>query len=238
MDFTKIRSIWWSGTCYHLEQLQAIISSNDVESYAYILHDKDKKDDNPNELKKPHYHFLVHFYTNQRGTWFKMFASDDMGIVFAQPTNTPKSAYDYLIHDTPIARKQKKYLYKETDRTSTIDNFETEDKVDENVELYEDLLQLLNGEMTWHELIRKKPKRIHMIANIKVAYDMLFYETYGYRYFEKDNIRVNPRTGEVIRPQKQPPQKPYSPSPTPQPQKPTTHHADLIPIDNDENLPF
>jgi hypothetical protein len=93
---------------------------------------------------------------------------------------------DYLIHDTPTARKQKKHLYESDLRTSTIETFETEDKIDENAELYADLLALLNNEITWHELIRKKPKRIHMIANIKVAYDLLYFETYGIRYFERN----------------------------------------------------
>lgn len=225
MDFTKIRSIWWSGTCYHKEQLDAIISSNDVESFAYILHDKDKKDDNPKELKKPHYHFLIHFYTNQRGAWFKSFASDDMGIVFAQPTNTQKAAFDYLIHDTPTARKQKKHLYAESERISTIDTFEAEEKIDENLELYEDLLQLLNQQITWHDLIRKKPKRIHMIANIKVAFDMLFFETYGRRFFD-----IGQHLNHKRQPHDRPPQ--YSQPHTPKlPPK-------LIPIENDDDMPF
>ena len=190
MDYSKIRATWWSGTCYHIEQLNAIISSTDIKAFAYILHDKDKQD-NSNELKKPHYHFLVLFYQSQRGAWFKAFASDDMGFVFYQPCYAPQGAYDYLIHDTPTARKQKKHLYDPTLRTSTIETFETEDKIDENLELYEDLLELLNNKITWHELIRKKPKRIHMIANIKVAYDMLYFETYGHDILNKIHTNRN-----------------------------------------------
>ena len=34
-------------------------------------------------------------------------------------------------------------------------------------------MALINKEMTWHELIQRKPKRIHMIGNIKTAYDLL-----------------------------------------------------------------
>ena len=99
MDYSKILSTWWSGTCYHLEQLNAIITSPDIKNYAYILHDKDKQENG--ELKKPHYHFLVQFARTQRGSWFKAFNTDDMGIVFYERSTIPESAYNYLIHDTP-----------------------------------------------------------------------------------------------------------------------------------------
>lgn len=226
MDYSKIRATWFTGTCYHLEQLNAITSSTDIRSYAFIMHDKDKQDNG--ELKKPHYHFLVQFYQTQRGAWFKAFASDDMGFVFYQPCYAPQGAYDYLIHDTPTARKQKKHLYDASERTSTIDTFETEDKPDENDELYADLMELLNHQITWYEFIKKKPKRIHMIANIKVAYDLLHFEIYGFRYFDQPNYRANKTTGEVFR---QPPPKP------PQPKAPTPK-IELVPIENDEDLPF
>jgi hypothetical protein len=211
MDFNKIIATWWSGTCYHLEQLEHIISSTDIKAYAYILHDKDKQDDSE-ELKKPHYHFLIQFNKNQRGAWFKQFSTDDMGIVFVQTCHDPLSAFNYLIHDTPTARKQKKHLYDPTERTSTIDSFETDDKPDENTELYNDLIDLLNKKITWHELIKKKPKRIHMIANIKVAYDMLYFETYGHRFYD---------TNPYIRQRK------------PEPPK-----IDIVPIVNTEDTPW
>jgi hypothetical protein len=160
MDLSKIRSTWWSGNCYHKEQLDLIISSTDIKAYSYILHDKDIDDNG--EPKKPHFHFLVQFYTNQRGSWFKQFNTDDMGIVFIQTCYNPKSAFDYQIHDTPTARKQGKYLYDPTERISTIENFETEEKPDENTELFNDLMELLYNKTTWREFIQKKPKRIHM----------------------------------------------------------------------------
>lgn len=202
MDYNKIKATWWSGTCYHLEQLNHIVSSTDIKAYSHILHDKDKQENNLAELKKPHYHFLVQFYTNQRGAWFKAFASDDMGIVFAQPCYFPKGAYDYLIHDTPTARKQKKFLYDESERTSTIETFETDEKPDENEELFNDLQQLMIGQLTWHELIKKKPKRIHMIANISRAYDLLFYETYNFYPRDKPQYKQT-----QPKPQMQPPPK-------------------------------
>lgn len=182
MDYSKIYSTWWSGTCYHKEQLDEIITSSDILHYAYVLHDKDKQP-NSNELKKPHYHFLVQFSRNQRGAWFKAFATDDMGLVFVQRCTIPLSAYNYLIHDTPTCKKEGKHLYDPSERISTIETFETPEKEeDEHTVLYSDIMALINKEITWHELIKRKPKRIHMISNIKTAYDLLQRE---YRF---DNV--------------------------------------------------
>jgi len=197
MDFSKITATWWSGNCYHLEQLNAIISSTDVRAYAYILHDKCKQE-NSDDLKKPHYHFLIQLHKNQRGSWFKQFSTEDMGIVFTQPCRVPESAFNYLIHDTDVCRKQSKTLYDPTERISTIDDFTGDDKENENDELYTDLIDLLNTKITWHTLIKKKPKRIHMISNIKVAYDMLYFERYGKRYFDTQPYRPPKPKAEVL----------------------------------------
>lgn len=176
MDYSRILSTWWSGTCYHKEQLDMIISSSDVHRYAYILHDKDKQA-NSNELKKPHYHFLVQFSRTQRGAWFKAFATDDMGLVFYERCTIPESAYNYLIHDTPTCKKQGKHLYDTSERVTTIDTFDTpEQEKDEHAELLNDIYSLVNKEITWGELIKRKPKRVHMISNIKTAYELLLRE--------------------------------------------------------------
>ncbi|GHU98391.1 hypothetical protein FACS1894211_02060 [Clostridia bacterium] len=123
-----------------------------------------------------------------------------MGIVFAQPCFTPKSAFDYLIHDTPTARKQNKYLYDKNERTSTVDDLTSDDKLDENAELWADFNDLLDNKLSWYDFVQKKPKRIHMIGNISRTYDMLFYERYGRRYFDniKPPYKINKNTGEII----------------------------------------
>jgi len=181
MDFYKIISTWWSGNCYHLEQLKAIISSTDVKAYAYILHDK-CPNDNGDGLKKPHYHFLVQLHKNQRGSWFKQFATEDMGIVFIEPTRSPEHAFNYLIHDTEKCRKEKAYLYDPSERISTIDDFTGDTKENEHDELCNDLFDRLDNKITWQELIRRKPKRIHMISNISKAYDLITNERNGRHY--------------------------------------------------------
>jgi hypothetical protein len=179
MDYSKIRATWWIGVCYHKSQLDEIISSTDIKSYAWILHDKDKQP-NSDGLKKPHYHFLVQFYGNQRGAWFKRFATDDMGIVLPNPSYAPQGAYDYLIHDTPNAKKEGKFLYNPSERIGTIENLEPDETaLDESAELHSDIEQLLCSKMTWAEFIKKKPKRIYSISNIRQSYNILYMEMYG-----------------------------------------------------------
>ncbi|MCL2061151.1 MAG: Rep family protein [Firmicutes bacterium] len=189
MDYSRITSTWWSGTCYHKEQLQAIITSSDIHRYAYILHDKDKQP-NSEELKKPHYHFVVQFAKNQRGSWFKAFATDDMGLVFVQRCSIPESAYNYLIHDTPSCRKEGKHLYDVSERISTIETFDepAEKDEDEHTVLYNDILELVNKQISWGEFIKRKPKRIHMIGNIKTAHDLLIRENKFDNNFRKLDV--------------------------------------------------
>ena len=177
MDYKKILSVCWFGVCYHKEQLDALIHSQDVKYYAYILHDKDVMPDG--KPKKPHYHFLVQLSRNQRGSWFKRFNTDDMGMIFPEPVHDAESAYNYLIHDTPTSRKDGKHLYNTSERISTFESFSIEEKEDENTALYTDIAALIKGELTWHEMLKRSPKRIHMIANIRCAYNLLRDESYG-----------------------------------------------------------
>jgi hypothetical protein len=208
-----------------LEQLNSIILSTDIKAYSYILHDKDIDDNG--EPKKPHYHFLVQFYTNQRGSWFKQFSTDDMGIVFIQTCYNPKSAFDYQIHDTPTARKQGKFLYDPAERISTIENFETVEKPDENTELFNDLMELLYNKTTWRAFIQKKPKRIHMITNIRVAFETLFRETYGYSYFQiYDNQKYLKNTPPKLQ------------QPKPEIEKPQAPKIEFVPLPKDTDLPW
>ena len=177
MDYSKIFSVCWNGVCYHEEQLQAVIQSQDVKYYAHILHDKDTLSDGT--LKKPHYHFVVQFTRNQRGSYFKRYNTDDMGMVFPKPVNDPEAAYNYLIHDTETAKKDGKYLYAAAERISTFEVFTTEEKEDENAELFDDIAAIIRKDLTWHEMLKSKPKRIHMIANIRAAHNLLRDEAYG-----------------------------------------------------------
>ena len=179
MDHNKVMSTWWMGNCYHKEQLDDIISSSDIHHYAWIMHDKDKQDpSNPeSELKKPHYHFMVQFIKNQRGSWFKKFNSEDQGIVFIKSVSIPLSAYNYLIHDTPKCWAEKKYLYDASERFGTIDPamFDTEEakEEDEHKVLLADLELMNKGEITWRDVIYRVPKRMYSIGSIKQTAELL-----------------------------------------------------------------
>jgi len=127
MDRFKEFASWWTGTVYHKEQLDLMLSSLDIYGYAYILHDKCVSAET-GKLKKPHYHFLIKFARNLRGSWFKRYWSDEFGKIMPDPVSIPKSIFDYLIHATPIAQKQGKYQYDSSERISTLDSFEGDEK--------------------------------------------------------------------------------------------------------------
>jgi len=231
MDFYKQRSTWWSGNCYHKEQLMAILDSPDVRAYAYICHDKCKNEKGEN--LKSHYHFLVQMTHEQRGSWFKAFNSEDMGIVFIEPTRSPIDAYKYLIHDTEKCRKEGKFLYPENERISTIEDFTGDEKDEnENLELLNDISLRIDEKITWQEFIARKPKRIHMMSNIKTTYDLFYFERHGIRYFDKNTFYDRPHNF-------RPPTPPRL-APPAVPALPKTDKAVLTPIppEDAESLPW
>ena len=135
MEYSKTLSTWWSGIIYHKEQLDALVSSTDLKTCSYILHDK-CFDDN-GEPKKPHYHYVVRFPRNTRGSWFKQFTTDDMGKILFKPVTHPQGAYDYLIHDTDDCRKKNKRPYDPSERIGTITEFDNpDDKKQTNTEKF------------------------------------------------------------------------------------------------------
>gem|GEM_PF-2392002 len=182
LNRSKILATWWAGIVYHVEQLDLIINSLDIKNFAWILHDKCKNEDG--KIKKPHYHFLVQFNINQRGSWFHKFNSDDMGIIFYEPISQPEGAFNYLTHETSKCKKENAFVYPKEELTSTIEKFEDGKIDDENQEILDDLVAIVNHKMTWTQFIEKKPKRIHMLANVKHAFNLLHQDVQGTIYFE------------------------------------------------------
>jgi len=138
-----------------LEQLNAIINSIDVKESAYILHDKCKQE-NSDELLKPHYHFLIRLEQIQRGSWFKQFSSQDMGLVFFEPTKSTRKSYDYLIHADEKSIREKKYRYDESERVSTITEFDNPDE-DKKKNATEKFFERLHNGATNMELQKEFP---------------------------------------------------------------------------------
>lgn len=167
IDFRKDRSTWWSCICYDIEHINMLTETPDIKGYAYILHDKDI--DEKGKKKKNHYHFVVQFFTNQRGSWFNRFTRDDLGQVLVQPTNSPQAAFEYLTHKN----HSKKYQYPDSDVISTLSSFEAiQADGDPNQALYDDIRLLVENKITWRELFKRSPKRIHMAANIKTVVEL------------------------------------------------------------------
>jgi hypothetical protein len=55
-----------------------------------------------------------------------------------------------------------------------VDNLDAvENEDDEHKLLLQDVKSLVNKEISWSEFLERKPKRIHMIGNIKTAHDLL-----------------------------------------------------------------
>jgi hypothetical protein len=79
-----------------------------------------------------------------------------------------------LIHDIPACKKAGKHLYDLSERIGNVENLDAvECEEDEHAVLLADVMVLVNKEITWSELLKKKPKRIHMVSNIKTAYELL-----------------------------------------------------------------
>jgi len=183
------KATWWAGVLYHQEQLDALTNNLDIKNYAYILHDKCPQDEDPTKLKKAHWHFLVQFNGQQRGSWFKQFETKEIGTLFRQPVRDPQGAFDYLIHDTAPAKKKNKRQYDPAERISTIESFENDidEKDDENLRHYLDLIELVEGNMTWHQFLYKMPKRLHMISNLHKSFCILWKERHPSYRHELDN---------------------------------------------------
>ena len=152
VNYSKQRATWWFGTCYHEEQLTALMSITDIKNYAWILHDKDT-DPVTGKLKKPHYHFLIHLYSKQRGSWFKQFSSDDLGEILHQPCYAPQGAYDYLTHSSKSAIAEGKYIYDMSELHSTITELVNDDDDMKKIELTKLRELILDKKMTPSELL-------------------------------------------------------------------------------------
>ena len=154
MVYSKQKATWWAGTIYHREQLDEVLQSTDVRSYAWILHDKDI-DKESGEPKKPHYHYLIQFVGQQRGSWFKQFYADDKGHILHRACYAPEGAYNYLIHDTPACRKEGKHLYDKSEVVSTLESFASDDDNERKITLTRIRELVLTENVTPGEILLK-----------------------------------------------------------------------------------
>ena len=89
-----------SGICYDLEGLANFVKVNNsvVDEYAYILHDRDVKDDG--SPKEPHIHFLFVLRRSRRLSDIQSCMKKILnGNVMLQSCHSVSGAYSYLTHE-------------------------------------------------------------------------------------------------------------------------------------------
>lgn len=108
-----------SGICYDKEGLANFVKDNNsvVDEYAYILHDRDVKEDGT--LKEPHYHFLFVLRRSRRLSDIQSCMMKTLqGNVMLQPCHSVSCAYGYLTHDN----EDSKFHYDESSIVSSADS--------------------------------------------------------------------------------------------------------------------
>ena len=107
-----------TGICYDLEGLSNFVKDNTsvVDEYAYILHDRDVKEDGT--AKEPHCHFLFALRRSRRLSDIHSCMKKTLqGNVMLQPCRSVSDSYGYLTHENDDNKAQ----YEETSIVSSAD---------------------------------------------------------------------------------------------------------------------
>lgn len=108
-----------SGICYDQEGLSNFVKDNNsvVDEYAYILHDRDAKEDGT--PKEPHYHFLFVLRRSRRLSDIHSCMKKSLqGNVMLQSCHSVSGAYGYLTHEN----EDSKVHYDESSIVSSADS--------------------------------------------------------------------------------------------------------------------
>ena len=96
-----------SGICYDEEGLSNFVKDNNsvVDEFAYILHDRDVKEDGT--PKDPHYHFLFVLRRSRRLSDIQSVMKKTLqGNVLLQPCRSVSDSYGYLTHENDDNKAQ------------------------------------------------------------------------------------------------------------------------------------
>lgn len=107
-----------SGICYDPDGLANFVKDNNsvVDEYAYILHDRDVKEDGT--PKEPHYHFLFVLRRSRRLSDIQSCMKKTLqGNVLLQPCHSVSDSFGYLTHED----EDDKAKYDESDIVSSAD---------------------------------------------------------------------------------------------------------------------
>lgn len=111
-------SKYLSGICYDSEGLANFVKDNNnvVDEYAYILHDRDVKEDGT--PKESHYHFIFVLRRSRRLSDIQSCMKKTLqGNVMLQPCHSVSDSYGYLTHED----EDDKAKYDESDIVSSAD---------------------------------------------------------------------------------------------------------------------
>lgn len=126
-------------------------------NYAYILHDKDVKEDGT--PKPPHYHVLLHFPNAKTKSAIRKLTEldklDSDTTMLSEKLDNPHGAFKYLTHDTKKAVDDKKHKYDESEIVTNDLLYWLESAKDETKPHQEFLDDLLNDEFSHYNLACK-----------------------------------------------------------------------------------
>lgn len=160
----------YSLVVYDLSDLEYIICMPSVDKYAYIYHDKDDSE--------PHYHLYVHFTSRRRLNWLE---HEKLTHTFRQNVMCERvidvnQLFLYFLH----RNNPGKYQYDIKDIKSNYNFLDTEENnKDDNAEILENIIAIVERRLTWSDFLKKYPKLIFSMSNIKRTYDILFNEYYN-----------------------------------------------------------
>lgn len=103
----QVSAKYISGICYDSDGLANFVKDNNnvVDEYAYILHDRDVKEDGT--PKEPHYHFLFVLRRSRRLSDIQSCMKKTLqGNVLLQPCRSVSDSYGYLTHENDDDKAQ------------------------------------------------------------------------------------------------------------------------------------
>lgn len=160
----------YSLIVYDKSDLDYIIRMKTVDKYAYIYHDKDESE--------PHFHLYIHFVSRRRLNWLeheKLTHTFKQNVMCERVIDVNQLFLYFLHRNSP-----EKYQYHVKDIISNYNFLDTnENSKDDNADILECIIAIVERKLTWSEFLKRYPKLIFSMSNIKRTYDVLFNEYYG-----------------------------------------------------------
>ena len=195
----------------------ATLLTYDVKKYAYIKHNKDYTEYKKNKkifnyinknikiskskikiinkkykrLKKTHYHLYINFKNNRRKKWldtFKAFNKTYQNI-FCEQCKDIDGLILYFLHKTEDNKNKYQYDIKEIKANFKIEKAEEEN--DKNKELFNDIVNLTKGKLTYYEFYKNSPSRIFSANSFKTVIEQLKTEN-QVKQINKIDSRIKP----------------------------------------------